>query len=154
MPSLEIRRATTNDWELIAAHNAAMAFETEGKRLQPETLRPGTQALLRDERKGFYLLAESDGHVVGQLMVTYEWSDWRNGDFWWIQSVYVRPEARRQGAYRSLYEHLFNEAKQRPDVVGVRLYVAKSNATAQAAYRALGMGESEYDLFEVDFVLG
>lgn len=148
-----IRRAVREDEAEIVRHNAAMALETEKRQLCLQTLQAGVCALLCDPAKGFYLVAECAGACVGQLMVTHEWSDWRNGTFWWIQSVYVRPEWRKRGVYRSLYAHLMAEARQRPDIVGLRLYVARENHPAKKVYRSLGMHEGVYDLFEVDFVL-
>jgi ribosomal protein S18 acetylase RimI-like enzyme len=149
-----IRHATVADLETIAANNRAMALETEGKELDPATLRRGVAALLGDPGKGFYLLAERADRVAGQLMVTFEWSDWRNGTFWWIQSVYVAPEARRAGVYRALHGRLLAMARETAGVCGIRLYVDAENARAQATYAALGMQRARYDLYEVDFVFG
>ena len=168
-----LRRARPDDAPIIAANNLAMARETEGVDLDPARLAEGVGAVLADPGKGFYLVAETGGRVVGQLMVTFEWSDWRNGTFWWIQSVYVVPEARRTGVYRALYRHLLDAARAeaaradaaraeaaRADaarrdggVCGVRLYVHEHNARARATYAALGMVEAPYRMFEVDFVL-
>lgn len=154
MTSIRIRRATLEDLPLLVANNRAMALETEGKSLDADTVTRGTRAALDDERRGFYLVATSDDRAVGQLMVTYEWSDWRAGDFWWIQSVYVDPSARRRGVYRALYAHLLARARAEPGVVGVRLYVEHENHAAQATYAALGMKRASYAMYEVDFVLG
>lgn len=140
--------------------NAAMAQETEGKTLDLARLEAGISAVLEDPSKGFYLVAteaakrEATSDVVGQLMVTYEWSDWRNGTFFWIQSVYVWPVARRKGIYRALYAELLRMSRARGDVSGIRLYVERENRNAQATYAALGMEHAHYDMFEVDFVLG
>lgn len=131
-----------------------MALETEGKALDPETTLLGTRAVLEDPAKGFYLVAEHEGRFVGQLLVTFEWSDWRNGTFWWIQSVYVVPEARRTGVYRALHGFVLEKARAEKDVCGVRLYVEKQNERAQATYRAMGMSAAHYDIYEIDFVLG
>ena len=109
--------------------------------------------MLQDPAKGFYTVAEVDGRVVGQMMVTFEWSDWRNATFWWLQSVYVQPEYRRQGIYRRLYQHVLDEAKARKDVCGVRLYVSKENVAAQQVYEQLGLRKGLYDMRELDFVL-
>ena len=133
--------------------NAAMALETEGVELDPVRLKAGVQAVLDDPSKGFYLLAERDGQTVGQLMITTEWSDWRNGTFWWIQSVYVLAAHRRTGVYRALYDWVLERAEGRDDICGVRLYVHHDNAAATATYRNLGMMQSAYHLFEVDFVV-
>ena len=102
---------------------------------------------------GFYLIAEVEGRPAGQLLITTEWSDWRNGYFWWIQSVYVDVEYRRQGVYRALDSHVHSEARRRGDVCGLRLYVERNNQVAQQVYSSLDMHRSHYDLFEIDFVL-
>lgn len=148
-----IRRATLQDAAQIAEHNRAMARETEGIDLDPERVGPGVRAVFAEPQRGFYLIAERGGAPVGQLMVTYEWSDWRNGVFYWIQSVYVRPEARRTGVYRALYAHLEAEARERDDVCGIRLYVHHENHRAMQTYAALGMDAATYQIFEVDFVI-
>lgn len=145
-----IRQALVDDGETITRFNAAMALESEGMSLDRATLRSGVDAALVDETKAFYLIAEADGNPVGQLMVTTEWSDWRNGWIWWIQSVYVKPEARRQGVYRRLYERLTDMAGARGDVRGMRLYVMRENWVAKRTYEALGMSHSEYDLYETE----
>lgn len=152
-PHPTLRRAVPSDAAAIAAHNRAMAADTEGVELDPGRLAAGVAAALADPSKGFYLLAERDGRVVGQLLVTSEWSDWRDGTFWWIQSVYVLPDARRQGVYRALYAHVLETARAAPDVCGVRLYVHHDNAAAAATYAALGMARAPYEVFEVDFVI-
>ena len=146
-----IRRATLSDLEAIIGFNAAMARETEGKALEPSRLRAGVTAVLQREDRGFYLLAELDGQAVGQLLVTTEWSDWRNGFFWWIQSVYVRPDYRRRGVYRALDQQVRLEAGRRGDVCGVRLYVDRENLVAQQVYRDLGMAQSRYFMYEIEF---
>ncbi|MEP0356378.1 MAG: GNAT family N-acetyltransferase [Paraglaciecola sp.] len=124
-----------------------MAFETEQKKLNETTLTKGVAALLEDKNKGFYLVAEQAGEIVASLMVTTEWSDWRNSEFWWIQSVYVIPKARRRGLYSALYNQVKMLAKKQ-DVCGFRLYVEKENLVAQKAYKSLGMNESHYLMFE------
>jgi ribosomal protein S18 acetylase RimI-like enzyme len=154
MTELTIRNAAPTDLEIVAANNRAMALETEGKALDGPTILRGVAALLAERAKGFYLLAERDGAVVGQLMVTFEWSDWRDGTFWWIQSVYVAPPARRAGVYRALYARLLAMAREDGGVCGIRLYVDRTNARAQATYAALGMDRAHYELYEVDFVFG
>ena len=146
--SLTIRTATLDDIETIASFNEAMARETEDKALDADTVRAGVEALMRDAARGFYLVAERGDTVVGSLMITTEWSDWRNGDFWWVQSVYVRPEARRQGIYTALYDRIKSMAAEKPSVCGVRLYVEKENAAARATYQALGMKETPYRMYE------
>ena len=148
---INVRRGVTSDLETITGFNAAMAQETEGKTLDLDCLRSGVSAVLSDEGLGFYLVAEIAGQVVGQLMVTTEWSDWRNAHFWWIQSVYVEPGFRRQGVYRSLDQQVKDEALNLPGVCGLRLYVDRDNHVAQAVYAGLEMQHSNYDMYEVDF---
>jgi ribosomal protein S18 acetylase RimI-like enzyme len=145
---MRIRLATPADAAALVAFNAAMALETERKELLPEVIGAGVRALLGNPASGFYVVAEESERVVGSLLVTKEWSDWRNGDFWWIQSVYVRPELRRRGVYKALYRHAQELAAQDPRVCGFRLYVEKDNSRAQATYRALGMKETRYLVFE------
>ena len=144
---MRIRLATSADAAVLVEFNAAMALETEGKNLLPEVIGAGVRGLLDNPVAGFYVLAETE-RVVAALMITKEWSDWRNGSFWWIQSVYVRPEARRQGVYRRLYRHVQEMAAKDPQVCGFRLYVERENSAAQAAYAALGMKETRYLVFE------
>ncbi len=146
-----LRPASLDDLDALVSFNAAMALETEGKTLDMELLRQGTRAVFDSSQRGFYLVAEVDGSPVGSLLVTYEWSDWRNGWFWWIQSVYVRPECRRMGVYSAMHRWILNTARSRPDVCGVRLYVDRNNDAARKTYRSLGMSESHYDMFEEDF---
>ncbi len=151
---LRLRRGGVDDLPTIVAHNQAMALETEALELDPTPLTRGVRAALTDpDGRGFYLLAERQGQILGQLMVTREWSDWRDGFFWWIQSVYVLPAARRQGVFRALYRQVEREARQREDVCGLRLYVEAENRGAQACYAALGMQRTSYQLWEADFVL-
>lgn len=152
--NLVIRTATAADIDTIAAFNAALATESEGKTLDGNTLRAGLQALFADPGKGCYFLAEQVGRIVGQTMLTYEWSDWRNGVFWWIQSVYVVPEARGTGVFGALYRHIEKSATADPGVCGLRLYVDKDNTSAARVYRQLGMQDAHYDMLEVDFILG
>jgi GNAT superfamily N-acetyltransferase len=137
--------------ETLAFFNTSLAWETEGKRLDPETITRGLQNLLRRPELGFYLIAEVEGEVAGALMITTEWSDWRNGLFWWIQSVYVRAEYRRQGVFKLLFEEVKQQARKDEEVCGLRLYVEHTNHTAQRAYSALGMEETGYRLFEIEF---
>jgi ribosomal protein S18 acetylase RimI-like enzyme len=144
--SIRIRRATPADEEVVAAFNAALAWESEHKRLDEAVLRAGVRAALADPAKGFYFLAERDGEAVGQTGVTFEWSDWRNGWYWWVQSVYVREDARRRGVFTALYRHVEALALADPGVIGIRLYVERENARAQETYRALGLTEEGYYL--------
>ena len=151
--TITIRHATDADAALIADQSAAMAREIEDIELDRERLLAGTQAVLSDTTKGFYVIAECEGRVAGQLMITFEWSDWRNGVFWWIQSVYVAPESRGQGVYSALHRWVTEQARSTGDVCGIRLYVDKSNQNAQRTYRRLGMTPAVYDMYETDFVL-
>ena len=146
-----IRTATLDDAETIARFNEAMAQETEDKSLDGETLRAGVRSMMQAPDRGFYLVAEQEGGVVGSLMITTEWSDWRNGTFWWVQSVYVRPEARRQGVYTELYAEVKRQARAKNDVCGIRLYVEKNNGSARKAYIHLGMTETAYRMYEEEF---
>ena len=146
---LLIRRAAPADAEVIAEFNQRLAWETERKRLDPAVLAAGVRAVLADPHKGFYTLAERAGAAVGQTLVTFEWSDWRNGWFWWVQSVYVRADARRGGVFRGLFAHLAAAAAADPAVIGLRLYAEHANAEARAAYRRLGMADTTYGLLEL-----
>ena len=120
----------------------------EGKTLDLAVLTPGVQAVLADPQKGLYFVAEEAGDVLGQMMVTFEWSDWRNGWLWWIQSVYVRPEARRRGVFTALFEHVERLARNDPEVIGLRLYMERDNETARQTYLRHGMRLTAYVLFE------
>lgn len=151
VPELQftIRAATINDAETIVEFNCRLAAESEDKRLNPETVRLGVHALLSDARRCRYFLAcTGAGRIAGQLMHTFEWSDWRNGDIWWLQSVYVDPEFRRQGIFRKLSQHLEQLAESSPGVVGLRLYVENENHHAQATYQSLGFTEPGYRVME------
>lgn len=145
---MEIRIASAEDAASLVEFNQAMALETEGKTLDPETLGRGVRAVFEDRARGFYVVAEESGRIVGGLMITYEWSDWRNAWFWWIQSVYIVPEARGTGVYRRLYEFVRERAEQAGDVCGFRLYVESENRNARAVYEKLGMEESHYLMYE------
>ena len=148
---MKIRYADKTDIQLIAQNNQAMALETEDKRLNDSVIIPGVEAIFNDPKLGFYLILEISGIQAGQLMVTPEWSDWRNGLFWWIQSVYVKPEFRNKGVYRALHEETRRLAKENGNVVGIRLYVDHDNSGAQAVYKKMGMKESNYVFFEEDW---
>ena len=128
-----------------------MAQETETLPLDEAVVRPGVAAVLADPALGFYLVAEIDGNLAGQLMVTYEWSDWRNGLWWWIQSVYVRPEYRRRGVYTALHRRVADEARAAGGACGIRLYVEQENTTAQQVYESLDMYRTRYQMYEVEF---
>jgi len=145
---IEIRRSRPADTETIAQFNAAMAWETERKKLDLPTVLRGVAGVFTDLGNGFYIVATSDGEVVGSLLITYEWSDWRCGRFWWIQSVYVRPEFRRRGVFRKLCRFVKTEAAGRPDVCGLRLYVEHANHDAQRCYSQLGWEEIPYKMYE------
>lgn len=151
---LTIRDATPGDAEIIADFNSRLAFETEGMRLSPEVINRGVETLLADQSKGRYWVAQADSRVVGQIMVTYEWSDWRNGNLWWIQSVYVHPDWRRKGVFSALYQHVESLAAAEPDTIGLRLYVEENNTRAQRTYSALGMVKPRYLVMESLFSNG
>ena len=140
-----------NDADFIVAANAALATETEGQTLDAALLTPGVQAVLGDPGLGRYYIAEIDGRAVGQLMTTFEWSDWRNGLFLWIQSVYVLPEHRSAGVFRALFGHLGGLAKKDARICGIRLYVDRSNGRAQQVYARQGMHLSNYGVMETVF---
>jgi len=146
-----LRRGNPRDLETIVNYNLAMAAETEDITLDPNTVRRGAKAVLRDPRRGFYLVVEVDGQVAGQLMITPEWSDWRDKWFWWIQSVYVAPDFRRRGIFARLFKETSRLARRRGDVAGIRLYVDEHNAGARKTYQALGMEESNYLMFETEW---
>jgi ribosomal protein S18 acetylase RimI-like enzyme len=145
--NVTIRPARLTDADVICEFNRLMALETENKELDLALLKPGVAAMLADPNKGGYILAEAEGQVVGQLGVTAEWSDWRNGSFWWIQSVYVVASARRHGVFTRLYQHVLSEARK-AGVIGVRLYVEHDNRAAQATYQKLGMAMTGYQVME------
>ena len=142
-----IRLGNRQDIQSLAAFNRAMAKETEGIDLAKEIVTAGVAGLFEKPAYGFYVVAEASGEVIGCLMVTHEWSDWRNGLFWWIQSVYVAPAYRRKGVYKKLYEYV-KHAASRQAICGFRLYVEKENRVAQQTYQALGMRETGYRVFE------
>jgi GNAT superfamily N-acetyltransferase len=145
---VHVRTAEPKDIEVIAELNLAMAWETEHVNLSGATLTRGIEAVLDDPRHGFYIVAESEGQVVGCLLITFEWSDWRCGLFWWIQSLYIRPLFRRRGVFRQLHEFVKTKALDRSDVCGIRLYVEQSNQVAQRAYQQIGMHARSYRMYE------
>jgi len=150
--TFHIRTATRADIPTLAEFNRAMAQESEDKPLDVTKLTAGIVGLFDRPTEGRYLIAEDvSGVAAGALMLTFEWSDWRNGRFWWIQSVYVRPQHRRGGVYRALHRHVRDAALAEPDVCGLRLYVERDNTGAQATYLAMGMAETHYRLFEEEF---
>ena len=148
MKKINIRVARQVDVSLLVKFYQLMAWETEQKKLDEVVLSKGVSALITDDTKGFYLVAEYNNEVVGSLMVTTEWSDWRNGVFWWIQSVYISPDYRRQGIYAQLYAQVKVLAEQQKNVCGFRLYVEKENFIAQKTYEKLGMEETHYLMYE------
>ena len=148
MDTINIRLAQLSDAEDIATFNQIMAKETEEKVLLPDVVLAGVNTLLKNPSQGFYIVAEIDFKVVGCLMITKEWSDWRNGVFWWIQSVFVKKEYRRRGIYRSMYQFIKELANDKKDVCGFRLYVEQDNNIAQETYRVLGMTQLPYLMFE------
>lgn len=141
--TVTVRPAALDDAAIVEEFNARLADESEGVILDRAVLREGIRQVLSDAQKGLYFLAVVEGEIAGQTMVTYEWSDWRNGWVWWIQSVYVRPEFRRQGVLRVLHAHVLEQARAR-EVRAVRLYVVHDNHVARKAYAALGLLDSEY----------
>lgn len=143
-----IRSAKREDIDKLAGFQVLMAKETEDLDLEPETVISGVTAIFDDPSKGFYLVTEENGEVVASLMITYEWSDWRAKTTWWIQSLYVKPEHRKKGIYRAMYEHLMKQIKNDDTVGGIRLYVDKTNVKAQKTYEALGMDGEHYKLYE------
>lgn len=149
--NISIRQATAADASDIAQFNIHMAWETEEKELNRERITSGVKSLMKSPEYGFYIVAETKSDTIASLMITKEWSDWRDGLFWWIQSVYVKPDYRRQGVYRSMYQFVKKLARNHPEVCGCRLYVEKDNSVAQSTYSALGMTETHYKLFEEEF---
>lgn len=149
--SIRVREASPADHEFLARGNEAMALETEHKRLDPAKIRRGVAAVFANPAHGRYFVAEdAAGQAVGQLMITYEWSDWRDGQFWWIQSVYVLPQARRSGVFRALYDHVDALARGTEGVIGLRLYVEADNVAARRTYERCGMHDGGYRVMEVD----
>lgn len=149
--TIEIRNANSADAETIAANNSAIAVETEGHSLETDIIGPGVRELLSNSASGRYWVAEIDGELVGQIMATYEWSDWRNGNLWWIQSVYVHPKFRRIGIFSALYHHVESLARSVVGVRGLRLYVENNNKRAQKTYEALGMVDPNYKVMQAIF---
>ena len=147
--TIKIRDATLDDADVIADYNNRLCEETEGRSLNPKRIGPGVVAMLEDRGKGRYWVAEIDGRVVGQIAITYEWSDWRNGMMWYLQSVYVHPDQRRAGVYSALHQHVESLARSEPQVVGIRLYVEKDNARAQRTYANLGMTKTGYEMMQI-----
>jgi GNAT superfamily N-acetyltransferase len=144
-----VRQASISDLDTIVLFNRELAWESEGRKLDETVLRVGVAALLADPDKGVYFVAEHNGQVVGQLLITYEWSDWRKGWFWWLQSVYVHPDHRQRGVLRRLVDHVLELARTgNRQVIGLRLYVESGNRVAQEVYRRLGFQPTEYKVLE------
>ena len=145
---MKIRKGDISDLSALVQFNLAMAKETEDLALDEDVLTRGVKTLLSHEEKGFYLVAEVDGEIAGSLMVTFEWSDWRAKDYYWIQSVYIRPQNRRQGIYAKLYQAVKQIAEENGGAASFRLYVEQDNTKAQSTYSALGMEKSYYQMYE------
>jgi len=150
---INIRKAVIRDAEAIAEFNILMAKETENKDLDLQTVIRGVKAVIKDPHKGFYLVAAAGGGegIIGQLLVTNEWSDWRDKNFFWVHSMYVREDFRQQGVFSSLYRHLEEIAHYKKKVAGIRLYVEKNNKTAQGVYESLGLHTPGYEMYEILF---
>jgi len=148
MTNIVIRPARENDISLMARWAEAMAYETEHKRLDLAMVTRGIETGLADPMRARYFMAEQSGEPIGTLMLTPEWSDWRNAWWWWIQSVYVPEQHRRKGAYRALHSHVMELAKAAPEVCGLRLYVERENVNAQRTYEFLGMADPGYRMYE------
>ncbi len=144
---VSFRKATLSDARSITGFQLKMAWETENMKLDHSTVTNGVGAVFADSTKGEYYVAESEGSVIASLLITYEWSDWRNSNIWWIQSVYVVPEFRRQGVFRQLYHHIKNIAEEQ-GIAGLRLYVETGNSRAQKTYESLGMSSEHYAFYE------
>lgn len=151
-PTVSIRKARPDDAPRIVEFQQAMALETEGKTLDESLVTPGVADVFASPGKGFYIVAETDGVVVGSLLITYEWSDWRNATFLWIQSVFVDAGHRRRGVYTAMHNHVLGLAEADAGLCGVRLYVERTNTRAQQTYKSLGMDHSHYDMYEIDFL--
>lgn len=145
---LEVRKAQSKDIDIIAKHNILLARETENVNLKFDRVAEGVEAVMNDPEKGFYLVVEKEGTLVGQLFITYEWSDWRNKYIWWIQSVYIDVNFRGQKIFSFLYNYLKNLARHKKDVSFLRLYVDNSNMSGKKVYESLGMIKSEYEIYQ------
>ncbi len=145
---MEIRKANSSEFGTLVEFQQKMAFETEGLELDKDILNKGVQAVFNDENKGVYYVAVENGQIIASLLITFEWSDWRNGQVYWIQSVYVLSEFRGKGVYKQMYLHLKEVVNKNPDIMGLRLYVEKDNLNAQKVYTKLGMDGVHYKMFE------
>ena len=144
---ITVRKAKETDSEAIISFQEAMAMETEGLRLDRTVLTPGVRRVFDDPSKGCYYVAEDEGSVIASLLITYEWSDWRNADVWWFQSVYVKKEYRRKGIFRLMYSYIRGEAEAN-GIAGLRLYVETNNIVAQKTYESMGMNGEHYRMYE------
>ena len=147
---MNIRKALNKDIDVIARYNYNLAYETENKILNMNILTKGVEAIIKDENKGIYHVCEINGEVVGQIMYTFEWSDWRNGTFLWIQSAYVNKEFRGIGVFKALYKFIRDIADNDNNICGIRLYVEKENTIAKKTYKNIGMKECNYYIYEYD----
>ena len=145
--NMKIRLATREDAHHFVEFNSAMALETEGKTLDQGTVETAVFAIVDDPNKGFYIVAEEDGEIVGGLLITHEWSDWRNAWWWWIQSVFLKPEVRGKRVYSQLYDFVKAQAREAGNVYGIRLYVETENVHAQRVYEKVGMEQSNYLMY-------
>jgi GNAT superfamily N-acetyltransferase len=151
--AINIRDARPDDLSLIVDFNDRLATESEGKTLDRVVLTKGVQRALASPQMCRYFMAEVNGEVVGQTMITFELTDWRDGVLWWLQSVYVRPEFRKLGVFKALFQHIANLARETPDVRGLRLYVEQGNSRAQRVYEQMGMQPGGYLVYEQDWSL-
>ena len=147
---MNIRKAKLEDLDIIVEYNYNLAYETENKELDKEILTKGVRNIIQDENKGIYHVCEIDGKVVGQIMYTFEWSDWRNGTFLWVQSVYVDKEHRGKGVFKSLYNYIKSICDNDDNICGIRLYVEKENYVAQKTYSNLSMSQCNYYMYEYE----
>ena len=147
---MNIRKALNKDIDVIARYNYNLAYETENKILDMNILTKGVEAIIKDENKGIYHVCEINGEVVGQIMYTFEWSDWRNGTFLWLQSAYVNKEFRGMGVFKALYKFIRDIADNDNNICGIRLYVEKENTIAKKTYKNIGMKECNYYIYEYD----
>lgn len=145
---ISIRPSKYEDIGVIAGFQVKLADETESIALDKQLVSTGIKALFGDPGKGVYYVAEAREEIIGCFLITYEWSDWRNGMIWWLQSVYVKESHRKQGVFKSMYDHLVKTISRDPTIIGLRLYVDKSNTRAQQVYQTLGMNGDHYTVFE------
>ncbi len=148
---MKITQPGIEDINSLVDFNIKMAKETENKILNKKIVTKGVSEVLTDTTLGYYVIAKNKNTILGSLMITYEWSDWRNGMFWWIQSVYVEKEYRQQGVYKKMYSYIKDKALKDNSCTGIRLYVEQENKIAQSVYKKLEMKETHYKLFEIDF---